>query len=122
MTGLSRRQWLNQIGLAAMAIGAGQRVAAAEGRELNVDVAVFDAAIPESHDLATKARVRIETGLLRSTRWRALREAGLGPGCCVAGLTTWSDWTVVRGMLSGSGLRVRSEIRRADGLFQWVMA
>jgi hypothetical protein len=122
LTGLTRRHCLKQIGLAAIAVGAGEWACASVEPESMIDIAVFDAAVPTSRDLAAMARVQIETGSQRSTRWQALRSARVRPGQHVAGVTTWSDWTVVRGMLSQNGLRVRSEQRLPGGLFQWEMA
>jgi len=123
MTDLSRRQWLTQMGLGALALGSVCTVAMASERSMpGIAAAVFDARVPESFAFAAGAAIQIETGLLRSSRWRALRAAGLRPGQRIAGLTTWSDFTVARGMLSAKGLRVRSELRRKDGLFEWVMA
>ena len=123
MTGQSRRQWLSQMGLGTVGLVAGGNFAAADDSAgPSPDVALFDSGVPESCLFAAGAAKLIETGLQRSNRWFALRAATLQPGQSVAGLTTWSDWTVVRGMLSEKGLRVRSEFSRADGLFEWEMA
>lgn len=60
----------------------------------------------------------------------SLREAhGLLAGATrVEGLTRWSDWTVLRGLLEGQGLRRTAEARMGaplsghDGLLRWSMA
>jgi hypothetical protein len=37
------------------------------------------------------------------------------------GVTRWSDWVNLRGLLAERGLRVASEQHIADGLFAWTM-
>ncbi len=39
----------------------------------------------------------------------------------VGGLTGWSDWVIVRGLLQEKGKRVKSQ-RQAGALFHWSMA
>lgn len=59
----------------------------------------------------------------------SLREAhGLLAGAArVEGLTRWSDWTVLRGLLEEQGLRRTAEMRMGaplsghDGLLRWSM-
>jgi hypothetical protein len=52
-------------------------------------------------------------------RWRRLRRwSGSGP---VSGLTRWSDYVQVRGLLQERGLRLRHESRRG-ALIRWDMA
>jgi hypothetical protein len=50
------------------------------------------------HDLAN------EDGSL----WRASRDLRPGPGDRVTGMTRWSDWIAMRGLLGERGLRARS--------------
>ncbi len=51
----------------------------------------------------------------------------LGTPCHVTGLTRWSDWTALRGLLEEKGLRTTEEIRvpgrlsGRDHLFRWTM-
>jgi hypothetical protein len=53
-----------------------------------------------------------------ANRWVRLR--GLNPEGRVAGLTTWSDFVQVRGLLQEKGKRLRVESRSGD-LFYWEM-
>ncbi len=60
----------------------------------------------------------------------SLREAhaALVDAARVEGLTRWSDWTVLRGLLEAQGLRrcaetqVRAPLSGHDGLMRWTMA
>jgi hypothetical protein len=53
-----------------------------------------------------------------ANRWVRLRS--LNPEGRVAGLTTWSDFVQVRGLLQEKGKRLRVESRSGD-LFYWEM-
>ncbi len=54
----------------------------------------------------------------RANRWVRLR--GMHPAGRVAGMTTWSDFVQVRGLLQEKGRRLRVEERSGD-LFYWEM-
>lgn len=86
---------------------------------------VFDSRIPESSAFAagTLAQpcVDIASGLVSARN-------SLGKAQIVTGLTRWSDWTVMRGLLEAQGLRLKEEVRQASPLsgrthlFRWTMA
>ncbi len=65
--------------------------------------------------LADKIDVAQEDGTL----WRNMRTANRSGR--VEGLTSWSDWVLVRGLLEERGLRVKMEAP-AGKLFRWTMA
>lgn len=62
---------------------------------------------------------KIDLAEEHGTMLRGLRS--LAPKCQVEGLTSWSDYVVVRGLLEERGLRVRHEARHGR-LFRWTMA
>ena len=79
-------------------------------------LAIFDSRLPESVHFSAQAKV----GGLRlfdiaqedETLWARGRAGfGLSQGEAVAGLTRWSDWLVIRDLLSERGRRVRHEMR-----------
>lgn len=87
-------------------------------------VVVFDSGIAESLAFAAA-----QNGL-RSVDLRKGGVRGVLPLDSprnVTGLTRWSDWTALRGLLEESGLRVTEEIRvpgrvsGRDHLFRWTM-
>ncbi len=82
---------------------------------------VFDSRIPESRDFAVgRNAILIDVAHEDKSFWRSLRSVPSGE---VAGLTTWSDWVVVRGYLEEQRMRLRSETRVGDtSLFHWRMA
>jgi hypothetical protein len=89
-------------------------------------VLVFDSRLAESADYArgVAAAQRID---LAQVPLRALHQA-LAGAVRIEGLTRWSDWTVLRGLLESDGLRRADEARLAapisghDGLWRWSMA
>lgn len=89
-------------------------------------VLVFDSRLAESADYARSAAAmqRID---LAQVPLRAVHQALAGAGR-IEGLTRWSDWTVLRGLLEADGLRRADEARLAaplsghDGLWRWSMA
>jgi hypothetical protein len=99
------------------------------------------AAVPVAVRAAEAAAVVVyDSRLAESARFGAgqgidlahlsLREAhsALAGAVRVEGLTRWSDWTVLRGLLEEQGLRRTAEARSSaplsghDGLLRWSMA
>ncbi len=80
----------------------------------------FDSRILSSRAFAHHARGgKIDVALEDGAFWRNVRTTNR-PGR-VEGLTTWSDWVLVRGLLEEKGLRVKTE-SKAGTLFRWTMA
>lgn len=87
---------------------------------------VFDSRLAESAHLggiiAVERRIDLAEVPLRNAH-QAMAGAGR-----IEGLTRWSDWVVLRGLLEADGLRLASEARlaaplsRHDGLWRWTMA
>ncbi len=113
---ISRRTILKGAG----AIGAASALPAFAA-EPTPGLIVFDSRIPESRAFAAgKNAVLIDVAHEDKSFWRNLRSVPAGQ---VAGLTTWSDWVVVRGYLEEQRLRLRSEARVDNSaLFKWRMA
>lgn len=113
---LSRRRLLASGALAATtaAIG-GARLAAAAPPPL----IVYDGRRAASRAFAHgRAGPRIDIAREEATLWRTLRS--LSADGAITGLTGWSDWVLVRGMLEDRGKRVIREAK-AGRLFQWTM-
>jgi hypothetical protein len=106
--------------------GAAVAIPVAAGAAAVPALLVFDSRLAESADYARGAAAvqRID---LATTPLRAVHQAVAGAGL-IEGLTRWSDWTVLRGLLEADGLRRASEARLAaplsghDGLWRWSMA
>lgn len=87
---------------------------------------VFDSRLAESADYVRGAAAvqRID---LAKVSLRTVHQALAGAER-IEGITRWSDWTVLRGLLESDGLRRASEARLAaplsghDGLWRWSMA
>lgn len=112
---LSRRNLLAS-GAAAATVAAvgGSRLAAAPPA-----LVVYDSRRADSLAFARSiAAPRIDVAREDANLWRAVR--GVAVEGIVVGLTGWSDWVLVRGMLEEKGKRLRREAR-AGRLFQWTM-
>jgi hypothetical protein len=87
---------------------------------------IYDSRIPESQAFAERATHRLDVVDLDATRWADLR-GDLSGVRRISGLTGWSDWIVVRGLLEERGLRLTSEssieapISAKAHLFKWEM-
>jgi hypothetical protein len=80
---------------------------------------VYDSRLPHARAFAkTHAAPRIDVAHEDAAFWRALRADV--PGGTITGLTSWSDWVTVRGLLEEQGKRVKSEVAE-HGLFRWTM-
>lgn len=113
---LSRRTVLKSGVASALVAGAGvSHIASAAPALL-----VYDSRVAASAAFALcQPAPAIDIATEDSALWRSLRAFGAnGP---VAGLTSWSDWVVIRGLLEEKGLRMTSETRQ-DRLFRWTMA
>ena len=83
---------------------------------------VYDSRLAESASFAGGRGIDLAHISLREARDR------LEGAARVEGLTRWSDWTVLRGLLEEQGLRRTAETRATaplsghDGLLRWSMA
>lgn len=89
-------------------------------REPAPSLIVFDSRNTKSAAFARGvAAPSIDVAHQDTSLWRALRTSDVaGP---VSGMTSWSDWVVVRGLLEEQGLRVQQEASEGS-LFTWSMA
>ena len=106
--------------------GAAVAIPVAAGAATVPALLVFDSRLAESADYARSAAA-IQRIDLAKVPLRAVHQALAGAGR-IEGLTRWSDWTVLRGLLESDGLRRAGEARLAaplsghDGLWRWSMA
>jgi hypothetical protein len=81
---------------------------------------LFDSRLPASRAFAGfVGGLKIDIADEDSRMWRTLRNARKNGR--VEGLTSWSDWVLVRGLLEERGLRVKQE-KPTGKLFRWTMA
>lgn len=86
---------------------------------------VFDSRIPESAAFAASqgGSGKIDLALGTAQAARAIKSPS-----AVTGVTRWSDWTALRGVMEAQGLRLTDETRAAaplsgrTHLFRWTMA
>ncbi|WP_062346617.1 twin-arginine translocation signal domain-containing protein [Novosphingobium sp. CCH12-A3] len=117
---VSRRSMLKGSALAG-AVAATPAVAAMASP---VPLVVFDSRIPESAAFAAAKDTQraIDLALGAADVARAIKFPQV-----VTGLTRWSDWTALRGVMEAQGLRLSEEIRAAaplsgrTHLFLWTM-
>jgi hypothetical protein len=115
---LTRRTLLKSALIAGTAAINTRRVLAAAAAPLGLRV--FDSTLPSSRVwLSLKTGPAIDVDNERRSRWAYLRS--FEPYGVVSGLTSWSDFVQVRGVLQEKGKRLRLESRRGD-LFYWEMA
>ena len=113
---LSRRYLLASGAVAAtLAAVGGSRLAAAAPPAL----VVYDSRRADSLAFARSiAAPRIDVAREDGNFWRTVRSVSTdGP---IVGLTGWSDWVLVRGMLEEKGKRLRREVQ-VGRLFHWTM-
>ncbi len=104
-------------GAAVLAVATATGRAAASAQPALV---VFDSRIPASRAFAQKySGARIDVALEDESFWRTLR-AELPKGT-VIGMTGWSDWVMVRGLLEEQGKRMKSETP-SGAFYRWSMA
>lgn len=121
MMRVSRRSMLKGGAMAGTAVAMPAVAMSAQALPL----VIFDSRIPESVAFAaTQAGLRqLDLAAGTEKAWRAL-----GNPRRVTGLTRWSDWTALRGVLEEQGLRLSDETRAAapfsgrTHLFRWSMA
>lgn len=113
---LSRRNLLASGAVAAtLAAVGGSRFAAAAPPAL----VVYDSRRTDSLTFARSiAAPRIDIACEDGNFWRAVRSVKVDG--TIAGLTGWSDWVLVRGMLEEKGKRLRREVQ-VGRVFQWAM-
>jgi hypothetical protein len=84
-----------------------------------IELRIFDARLPASRAwVGFHAEAAIDVAREGMHRWMRLRSAE--PRGRVAGLTTWSDFVQVRGLLQEKGKRLQVEARSGP-LFYWEM-
>lgn len=80
---------------------------------------IFDSRHPPSRALAYGSNAKLDVAHEDSAFWHNIRSGPLPER--IEGLTAWSDWVVVRGLLEERGKRVRTETPRG-ALFHWTMS
>jgi hypothetical protein len=120
---IDRRGLLKGSALAGVAAGIPM---AAQAAAMAPALVVFDSRLAESADYGRSAAAPGHLDLA-AVSLREVHQAIAG-AARIEGLTRWSDWTVLRGLLEADGLRRASEARLAaplsghDGLWRWSMA
>lgn len=115
---MDRRGVLKGGALAGVAVAVPVCARAAEG----VALVVYDSRLPESASFGGGHGIDLAHVSLRDAHGL------LASAVQVEGLTRWSDWTVLRGLLEEQGLRRTAETRLQaplsghDGLLRWSMA
>ncbi len=113
---VSRRRAI-QSGVAAVAVAASGTKAMTSPRHALI---VFDSRIPASLAYAKSKRgPRIDVAREDENLWRTLRSEA--PDGTIVGMTGWSDWVIVRGLLEEKGKRLKSE-EPLGSLFRWTMS
>lgn len=113
---ISRRTLIKTGAAAAAASAAAGPIAAVSAAPVLV---VFDGRSERSRAFARNHLAPgIDVAVEDENLWRTLRSAA--PTGSITGMTTWSDWVVVRGLLEEKGKRVRSE-KQSGTLFIWTM-
>ncbi len=110
----TRRRVLQGSGAAIAAFGTAPVIAFGD-----TDLALFDSRHRASCSFADRHKATLDVAQEDTRLWQTLRQAPLPNR--IEGLTAWSDWVVVRGLLEERGKRVRTEVRRGD-LFHWTMS
>lgn len=81
---------------------------------------IYDSRLPQSSDFArTWHTPKIDVAHEDAHFWRTLRT--VAPDGTIMGITSWSDWVIVRGLLEEKGMRVKEEAASGT-LFRWTMA
>ncbi|MDE2561438.1 MAG: hypothetical protein KGL48_04250 [Sphingomonadales bacterium] len=88
-------------------------------RRTEARVVVYDSRVAVSQVFAGGEGIDLAQGMTAARR--AL--AQLPRGVCVEGLTRWSDWVGLRGLLQDRGFRTEAETRApgSPALFRWTM-
>jgi hypothetical protein len=102
------------------AIGAATALPAIAARS-KVICTIIDSRIPASLRFAKNAAGPvIDVAHEDAAFWKKLRSA---PDGTVTGMTRWSDFVIIRGLLEEQGKRLRDEAHDAStALFTWTMA
>jgi hypothetical protein len=117
----TRREVLKS-GVMAGAVAAVPVVAQASQAAQPEAMVLYDSRLAESVSFAGGRGIDLAAVSLRDAH------AALAHAKRVEGLTRWSDWTVLRGLLEEQGLRRTGETRTSaplsghDGLLRWSMA
>jgi hypothetical protein len=126
MSEITRRSILIGAGLG----GAALAVPAFAHAQSRPALAVYDSRLPQSLQFAAECKAKgiklFDIADQESGLWRACRDGfGVGEGDTIIGMTAWSDWVALRGLLHEQQRRVRSESRVEAGgrsLFSWSVA
>ncbi len=93
-------------------------------------LAVYDSRLPQSLRFAGECEAKgirlFDIADQEADRWRACRDGfDVAEGATIVGMTGWSDWVALRGLLHEQRRRVQGE-SRVDGegrsLFNWSVA
>jgi len=116
---LSRRALL-QLALAQASIQAWGSSSGATGGHTSAALVVCDGRWAQSREFAAlSGRAVVDVAQEQLHGWRRMRAwSGQGP---VVGLTLWSEYLQVRGLLESRGLRLRREMR-SGSLIHWELA
>lgn len=119
---VSRRAAMIGAGLGAAAMAAPAFAKPARATAL----AIYDSRLPEADLFESKCALEAVPLIdLAREDILSLRRIGLRAGDRVIGMTGWSQFVLLRGMLQEKGLRVRKEDRadrRRRSVFEWAMA
>jgi hypothetical protein len=111
----SRRYLLKASAATSLVLGYGAHA----GLQTGSGLFITDSRLPESLVLARKLDLKIlDIASENENMWASLRHFSHAGD--VSGLTRWSDWVLIRGMLEEKGKRVRQQTR-IGGLFYWRM-
>jgi hypothetical protein len=123
---VSRRTLLKGAG----ALGAASAIPFAGSSKIPL-LALYDGRLPEARAFAATARRRglraIDVAAPGASVWHIARQELDRPGAII-GLTGWSDWVILRGLMEEQGKRLRHETRIAHAApriatpFAWEMA
>jgi len=111
----------------AATLGAASTLPSAALAGQSVDLVVVDSRLPETlASLGRSGGMVVDLATAEETQWQALRM--LPDHIRTArGLTSWSDWVMVRGYLEERGLRLKDEaparapLSGKATLFRWTM-
>jgi hypothetical protein len=111
---LTRRNLIKASAAAAATVASGAALA-----EAPPSMIVFDSRVAASRAFAKNHTApRVDVAKEDSDFWRTLRAEA--PKGTIIGMTGWSDWVMVRGLLEEKGKRLRSETPSGK-LFHWAM-
>lgn len=118
MTAMGRRTFIALSAGAGVLPFVGKQAVAGETSRL----AIYDSRIPVTRYPATATGRSFDIAGQDAAHWRdARRHLAAMTGDGATGVTRWSDWVNLRGLLAERGLRVASETHLGHGVFAWTM-